>query len=348
MALSPRALILSLLLAAPVLAQTAEYRLDAQGNWAAVRPAELSPDEQLMAEARQLLADNKPERAKKLLDDWIEKNEHGQHPLLARAYLLRGDAISLGGNEYEALYDYEALIINYPASEEYRKAVERELEIAIRYVHGLKRKLWGVRWVDATDTGEELLVRVQERLPGDTLAERAAIELADYYYNERDLRMASDAYEIFVTNFPRSEQAPWARQRRIYSNMGRFKGPAYDATGLRDAKVLIEDYEQVDPVGARQAGLSDAMVARLDESMAAQMLEKARWYIKRGDSVAARLVLQRLVKRHAGTVAAQRGLEVLDENKWAVVAESPAAVPEAPPAAGAAAPAAPESTGEGK
>ena len=121
--------------------------------------------------------------------------------------MIRGDATTANGNEYQALYDYEAVIKGFPATEEYRRAVERELEIGIKYVFGLKRKWFGLRWSDATDIGEELLVRTQERLPGDELAERAGIELADYYYRTRELRLASEAYEIFLANFPRSRYA---------------------------------------------------------------------------------------------------------------------------------------------
>jgi outer membrane protein assembly factor BamD (BamD/ComL family) len=324
------AILLSAASAATAVAQTGQYRLDPQGNWVAIEAAPLSGDAKIMADARQLLADGKAGQAESMLNDWIAANEHGDSPLLARAYLLRADAIALGGNEYRALYDYERLIKDFPGSEEFPRAVERELEIGVRYVHGLERRLFGFRWVDASDVGEELLVRVQERMPGSPLAERAAIELADYYYRVRDLRMASDAYEIFVRQFPRSEQSAWARQRRIYASIARFKGPAYDATGLRDAKVLIEEYAEIDPAGAQRTGLSDAMVARLDESMAAQMLQKSRWYLKRGDSVSARFILRRLTKEHPETVSAGTARTVLTQNGWTL--EPPADKPPETPA----------------
>ncbi len=307
-----------------------EFRLDEKGNWVPAAAAPLSPDAAAMARARELLAEEKPGQAESLLDGWITEHQFTDNRYLAEAYLLRGDAKSLAGREYAALYDYEAVLKDFVGSEEFPRALERELQIGIRYLRGLKRRIWGLRWADATDVGEELLVRVQERMPGSRLAERAAIELADYYYRIRDLRMASDAYEIFVTNFPRSEHVQWARQRRIYANIARFKGPSYDATGLRDARVLIEEYEDIDPVGAQQAGLSDALVSRLEESQAAQMLSKARWYLRRGDSVSARFTLRRLVREHPRTVAAGTAEGILEGQGWTVVepalgAEVPAA-----------------------
>jgi hypothetical protein len=67
--------------------------------------------------------------------------------------------------------------------------------------------------------------------------------------------------------------------------------------------VLIEEYAATDPIGAQRAGLSDAMIARLDESAAAQILEKAKWYMTRGDPVGARSSLRRLIAKHPQTVA---------------------------------------------
>ena len=328
----PRAAIAALCLFAGIAhAQVTEYRLDDAGKWATTESKPLDADARIIAKARQALADNKPGTTKSLLNDWIEAHATSDHPLLVQAYLLRGDAKVADGNEYKALYDYEAVIKQFPAAEEYKRAVERELEIGIKYVFGLKRIWLGMRLSDATDIGEELLIRVQERLPGSDLAERACIELGDYYFRTRDLKQAADAYEVFLATFPKSRYADKARERRIYANIARFKGPQYDATGLAEARVLIKEYAQTDPIGAQRAGMSDALIARLDESTAAQVLEKARWYLQRGDPVSARTNLRRLIAKHPQTVAAKTALQMLADRGWDPTAPKPAE-PTAPPA----------------
>jgi hypothetical protein len=310
------------------------YRLDESGRWVAAPSADsapLTPDEATIAHARFLLAGDQPVRARRLLDRWISANEHTDSPLLPQAFLLRGDAILASSDEYKALYDYETVIKDFPGSPEYARAVERELEIGIRYLGGLRRKFWGMRIAGATDIGEELLVRVQERLPGSPLAERAGIELADYYYRIRDLGAASEAYEVFIVNHPRSEHAPKARQRRIYANIARFKGPGYDASGITEAQVLIEEYAALDPLGAQRAGLTDALTARLEESAAAQQLQKAQWYLRRGDAVSARFMLRRLVETHPRTVSADLAMQILDARGWGFAAAEPPAATDAEP-----------------
>jgi tetratricopeptide (TPR) repeat protein len=298
------------------------YRLDDSGQWVARTPADdpeagAGADTATILRARAELADNKPAQSRRILDRWIKDNAHTESHLLPRAYLLRGDAILAAGNEFKALYDYETVIKDFPGSPEYAKAVERELEIGIRYLHGLRRKFFGMRIGSATDMGEELLVRVQERMPGSHLAERAGIELADYYYRTRDMAAASEAYEIFILNHPNSIHANRARQRRIYANIARFNGPSYDATGLTEARVLIDEYAMLDPIGAQREGLTDAMIARIDESAAIQQLEKARWYLQRGDPVSARYILRRIVESHPRTVSADTAMEMLESRGWA-------------------------------
>ena len=93
--------------------------------------------------------------------------------------------------EYEALYDYEVVARTYTGSEVFVAALERELDIARRYANGEKRRLWGMRIASAESEAEELLIRVQERLPGSSLAEEAALLLGDFYFSRRQMDLAA-------------------------------------------------------------------------------------------------------------------------------------------------------------
>ena len=307
------------------------YRLDAAGGWMAQPGPADGSDEARILSARRLLAEDRPEEALTILTAYVEQYERSSNTLLSQAYLLRGDAVSAAGNEYKALYDYETVIRAFPGTPEFVTAVERELEIGIRYLQGLDRKFLGMRFVPAIEEGEELLIRVQERLPGSRLAERAGIELADHYYRIRELKLAAEAYELFMQNFPLSSYRAKAMQRRVFANIARFKGPRYDAAALTDAATLIRRFMSLYPAQAEQAGLDDALLTRIDESGGQQFLEVARWYLVRNDPVAARLTLRRLIARHPQTAAAAEALRILTERGWLEL--SPASAPAASPAA---------------
>ncbi len=300
-----------------------EYRLDDQGQWSPTKAPEPGSDGEKIARARRLLAEDRPDEAQVILDDYIDRYEKTDNPLLPQAYLYRGDAISAGGNEFKALYDYEAVIKDYPQAPEYTLAIERELEIGVRYVGGLQRRFLGVRFVDADDIGAELLIRVQERLPASRLAERAGIELADYYYRQRDMALASEAYDLFLQNYPSSQYRMKAAERRVYASIARYKGPRYDGKPLVDAQVLIRRFRTQYPQQAQRSGIDEGLVARIDESGAAHMLGNAQWYLTRGDLVSARYTLKRLIARHPRTSAAGRALELCQARGWMV--EGPAA-----------------------
>ncbi len=319
-----------LLLAGTAQGQSNKYTLDESGQWATATAPAPGSDAAIIADARRALADGRAAAAQSILDTWIEANERTDKAELAEAYLLRGDAITAGGDEFKALYDYEAVCKQYPGSPEFVRAIERELDIGVRYVNGLRRKLLGMRITGAFDVGEELLIRVQERLPGSRLGERAIIELADAYYRTRDMEMAAEAYDLFVRNFPKSPYVSKAMQRQIYASIARFKGPRYDATSLVDASVLIDRYQRAYPAQAQDAGLDDALQIRLDESVAVAMLEQADWYLRTGDEAAARLVLRRLVVKHSRTTAAQTGLDELTKRGWLPPPPAPPTPPTTP------------------
>jgi outer membrane protein assembly factor BamD (BamD/ComL family) len=310
------------------------FTLDPDGRWVPVTPDPSAPadatlsEDPVIARARTLLAQNQPAQALRLLDPWIEQRQIDPPPDMAEALLRRGDAKVALADEFQALYDYERIVRFFPASEQFVLAIEREIEIAIRYLNGLRTKGWfGLRYESAIDVGEELLIRAQERMPGSQLAERAGIELADYYYKIRDLRMAGEAYDIFLRNFPRSEYRQRAELRRIFSSIAQFKGPKYDAQPLREAQEQVKRFAARYPAEAEQTGVSDALAARLEESAAAQMLEVGRWYLKRENPVSAKLTLRRLIRAHPQTVAAERARETFRERGW----ELPTAAPEATP-----------------
>lgn len=298
------------------LGQQTEYRMGEGGRWEAGRTAEPGTEEESIARARRLLAEDRPGEARALLDAWIEEHRVGRSPWLPTAYRLRGDAKLAMDEEYRALVDYETVVKEFPESPEFVTALEREFEIARRYLNGLRKRFLGMRIEDATPIGEDLMLRIAERLPSSQLAEEAVLELADWYYRTRDLRAAAETYDVFLELFPRSERRMHAYQRRILANVARFKGPEYDASGLREARLRIEEFRQRYPAEAVSTGLGDALAARLDESAAAQMLSTARWYLRRKDRASARLVLERLTRSHPGTVSADKALSIMVEEGW--------------------------------
>ncbi len=305
-----------LTLPAAARAQYNEYKLGPDGQWVQTGAADPDSPQAVLAQARRDLAEDRPEQARTVLTTWINQYERTGSEYLPEALQLRGDALTLMGNEYDALYDYERVIKEFTGSGAYVTCVERELDIGVRYVNNYKRKFFGMRILNSEDVGEELLIRVQERMPGSRLGERAGIELADYYYRTHDLSLATEAYDLFLKNYPSSQYRMKAMQRRVYATIARYKGPRYDGSALLDSVVLIRRFRNQYPAQASQGGLDDALLARIDESIAAEMYESARWYLKQGDEPSARYLLQRLVRERPRTAAAGQAYDFMKSRGW--------------------------------
>ncbi len=137
------------------------------------------------------------------------------------------------------------------------------------------------------------------------------MELADFYFRQRQMSLAVDMYSIFIENFPDSAQATKARRRLIYAHLASFKGPEFDPTGLYDAKVLLERLLDQEPAAAQRIG-ARALVIRIDESDARKLLGTGQWYLKTGDVLAAELVIRRLLREYPRSVAATEAARLIE------------------------------------
>ncbi len=323
-------LILAMGWASAVLAQSSEFTLDESGQWTQAAAPEPGSDAAVMADAARYIAQGNPEKAQKILSKWLDEHKRTRNEFIAQAYYLRGVALLDRGREYKALFDFEAVIRDYPSSPYFLKAVEHEYNIGVDYINGLKRRFLGMRFEDARPTGEELLIRTQERVPGSQLAEQAAMDLADHYYRIRELKLAAEMYSIFRENYPDSPRVRRAMLREIEANIARFKGPRYDGSGLVDAKLLIEQYQRQFPEESIRSGITDGLNAWIDESAAQQVLDTARWYLKVKDDTSARFVLARLIRRHPATDAADEAIGIMLDQGWLALEETPEPEPTQP------------------
>ena len=306
-------------------AQERTYELGPDDQWREETDIEPGTESSQLLLARQALIEGNTRRARDLATAFIDR--YPNSPLQANAHLIRGDAYLAIGDEYEALFDYEEIARSFPSSPVFVTALEREYEIAIAYANGMSRKLFGLFRIVPTDKeAQELLIRIQERLPGSRLAEQAGMTLADYYFRIRDLRMAAEAYDLFVENYPRSEDINKARLRLIYSYLADYRGPRYDAGGLEEARLRLEDLRIREPGLAQRIG-AEALLVRIYESDARKLLVTAEYYLSISDPISAEVTIQRLVQRYPDSIASLEALRripnILKKMPATVVANGP-------------------------
>lgn len=161
--------------------------------------------------ARRLIEGGDPRSAAIVLTRWIDG--HAGHADLPLALRLRGDALVLAGEPDLALQDYERVARDHAASAQLDVALERELELAARWIKadGTRRSRDGE--YDPRAAGAEALRGVQDRLPGSALARRAAAAMIDHLIDTRRLPLAAESFQAFVRMHPDAPEAPGLKDR---------------------------------------------------------------------------------------------------------------------------------------
>lgn len=284
------------------------YELTEQGQWLEQPAPDPDTPEGELQEVRRLLANERARQAENAASDWID--EYPGHPLQPEARLLHGDAKAARRHYYRALYDYEYIARVHPDSEQFHTALQREYEIARLFTDGVRRRFLGLRIMPAKSEGEELLIRIQERAPGSRIGERASLTLADYYYGERQMTSAAEAYQLFIENYPESQQREWAMVQLVRANLARFHGPRFDATGLIEAAQRLETYREQFPAAAERID-ADGLLVRINHSLARKALLTGRWYERRNEPVSAAYTYQRILEDYPETAVAREAIDRL-------------------------------------
>jgi outer membrane assembly lipoprotein YfiO len=211
----------------------------------------------------------------------------------------------------------------YPESQLYYAALEKQFDIADAYLDGYKNRFLGIAMFSAEGDGVEMLYRIQQRSPGSPLAEKALLRSADYYYFDGQYDLAGDAYGFYVRQYPRSPVIAQVRLRRAFANYAQFRGLRFDATPLVDARAQLVEVISTYPELAREERIP-TFVERIDQSFAAKLYVTADFYRRTRDPRAAVYLYRFLVDTYPESSEAARARQWLQKMpSWALQAPAP-------------------------
>ena len=273
------------------------------GVWVpVVVPGQVSPPAQVAAMIN-FLKTGHPGRVVHLAKKWLR--HHKKDPLVPQVLLLEGESQNDMGNKYAALFPYEDLLDNFPASPLYEPCLMREYNIACAFLAGYKRRLLGMRILPVYGDAIRLLRRIQNRQRGSPLAELAGIRIADYYYQNARFQRALASYTNFLRRYPYSQFAVKATVRKAECSLGTFRGVRFDLTPLRNAQAELENIAELYPVLAAKMQVK-ALEERIYQVEGKRELQIARfyWRFNRPDSAA--YYYRRVIHGWPDTIWAQK------------------------------------------
>ena len=177
----------------------------------------------------------------------------------------------------KAFYFFDEVMDEYPESQLFYPALEKQFQIADEFLRGHKRRFLGLPIIPVDDEAVEMLYRIRRRLPGSPLAEKALLRTADYYYASRDYDLAFDAYGYYIKSYPRSPKVAQAMLRQAFASLAQFRGIRFDPTPLIDARVKLLDVIAAYPNLAQEESL-ESLVGEVDQTLANKLLETADYY----------------------------------------------------------------------
>jgi outer membrane protein assembly factor BamD (BamD/ComL family) len=247
---------------------------------------------------------------------WANANKSS--PQRDRCLFLIAQALYNTGDRVKAFYYLDELMDEYPDSDFFYRSLEKQYQIADRYLEGYRIRIFRIPMFRAYDDGIEMLYRIQQRSPGSPLAEKSLLRSADYYFDDRQYDFAADTYAAYLRSYPRSPQASRVRLRQAFSSYAQFRGPRFDATPVIDAREQLRSVIATDDRLAAEENVP-TMLEQIDRDLARKLVATADFYRRTHEPRGAAYTYRYLLKAFPETPEAQYAQVRLNAlPQWAV------------------------------
>ncbi|OQB12621.1 MAG: tol-pal system protein YbgF [Candidatus Omnitrophica bacterium ADurb.Bin205] len=214
-------------------------------------------------------------------------------------------------NFYEAYQAYQRLIDKYPFSERIKEVIEREYNIADKFMSGHKRKALGIT-LPVENPAIEIFTKVVENSTYGPLAPKAQYRLGLVLKSLQRYYEAEEAFNKVISNYPDSEWSEPAKFQIASCRAALSRSPDYDQGAAGEAKQKFEEFvrDHPDAVLSLEA---EANIAKLNEKEAESSFNTARFYEKQRSYKAAIIYYNYVVDNYPKSVWAAKSLSKLQE-----------------------------------
>jgi len=240
---------------------------------------------------------------KKILKDYPKSSE------AAESQFYLGQIADDQGDLWGAYLAYQKVIDKYPFSERIADIIEREYNIAEKFMSGAKRKALGVT-IPVENPAVEIFKKVVENSQYGPLAPKAQYKLGLVLKSLMQFYEAEDAFNKVVTNYPDSEWAAAARFQIASCRAGLSRGPAYDQVASKEAKDKFEDFVRSHP-DVELSKEAEKNIESLGEREAQGNYEVGRFYEKQKEYKAAELYYNSVISSSPRSAWAAKSFERL-------------------------------------
>jgi outer membrane protein assembly factor BamD (BamD/ComL family) len=245
-----------------------------------------------MAQAKQFVTTGKTGKAKKAFAELKQK-----YPQLAGedydAY-VKAELLYSRRKFVEASSAYDSFTEQFPESQLYQSALQRQYQIATAFLSGQKRTVLKIFRLSAYEEGTEIMNKIADKAGDSPLAREALMTLAQSNEKRGAWHEAYLAWAAVADRWPTGQIGKDALLGMARSLEKDYKGPKFDSKVLESSKSYYAEYQKRYPDAAEEFRLPQTL-NQIEQQLAEKELAIADYYARTGSLTAASIYYQRII-----------------------------------------------------
>lgn len=227
---------------------------------------------------------------------------------------IEAELLFCKGKFVKAARGYGKFLTEYPESELYEAALDRQFAIATVFLAGQKKTVLGVFRIRGYAEGANIMERVSDRAGDAPIAISAAVAVAESLQRRGKFNEAYHKWSEIQSRWPMGQCARDALLGKARCKHAAYKGPEYDASNLVSARSYYEDFRLQYHKDAEKIGV-DEILKQINEQLAYKQFSIGRYYQKTGNRQSANLYYQMVMDNWPESPTAEMASKQLKSEK---------------------------------
>jgi len=278
------------------------WRLEQGGDWQGVSAEGEGKYLLAVAEIKQLVSMGQTEAVREAIDKLKEDFPEIAGPDLDA--FIKAEIYFCEGKFGKAVRSYDKFLADYPESELYEAALDREFSIATAFLAGRRKKVLGVFKIKGYAEGEKIMGKIADRAGNAPLGKKAAVTAAEGLERRGAFGEAYYQWSEISSRWGGEEIGKEALLGMARCKHAGYKGPKYDVSGLKSAKSYYENFTSQNLEAAKELEV-DEKLEQIDEQLAYKQFSIGEYYRKTGNKLAANLYYDMVITDCPDSIAAR-------------------------------------------
>jgi outer membrane protein assembly factor BamD len=198
-----------------------------------------------------------------------------------KARYLVGRCYEAKGKDEKAFKEFDKLVTKSPKLDNYDEIVQREFEIAGKYLAGKRFRLWGtIPLYRSMDRTAEMYDKIVKSGPFSDVAPQAQLKIGAAREKQKNYAMAVKAYELAADRYhDRPKVASEALYRQALAYNKQAMTAEYDQTAAGQAIATFTDFQTLYPDDTRSSE-AQKIINGLKSEQARGSFQTAKFYEK--------------------------------------------------------------------